>query len=283
VKRAQLLGAGISRHTIDRKARTGDLHRVHRGIYLVGHRAQAPMAKEWAALLVCGDGALISHCSAAYMWSILPQGPSEVDVTLVGRRCRPKGGVRVHVTARIDPRDLRHKDRIPLTAPARTVIDLAADRDDATLRRALGEARVLQLVSDRELRAALDRAGSRRGVGLMRALLDSEVEQGYARSEAERRMLELVRAAGLPQPLPNARLEGYSVDLLWPAQRFVVEVDGYRYHGHRAAFERDRRKDARLLAAGYRVMRFTWRQLVHEPMLVAAMLASALTERRTPG
>jgi very-short-patch-repair endonuclease len=117
----------------------------------------------------------------------------------------------------------------------------------------------------------------------MRALLDSEVEQGYTRSEAERRMLDLVRAAGLLQPLPNVRLEGYSVDFLWPAQRLVVEVDGYRYHGHRAAFERDRRKDAMLLAAGYRVMRLTWRQLVHEPMLVAAMLASALTDSRKPG
>ncbi len=96
-------------------------------------------------------------------------------------------------------------------------------------------------------------------------------------------MLELVRTAGLPEPLVNRDVAGYTVDFVWPGSRLVVEVDGYRYHGHRAAFERDRRKDMALLAAGYRVIRVTWRQLCHEPLFVAAMLAGALTDGRGHG
>ena len=283
VKRGQLLAAGVSRHTLERRAKLGDLHRRHRGVYIVGHLAPVPMANEWAAILACGAGALISHRSAAHLWSIVPEAPCGVDVTLVGRRCRPKEGVRVHGTARIDRRDTRRKDGILLTAPARTLIDLAADGDDGALTRGLAEARVLGLLSDGELEAALDRAGPRRGVGTLRALLRNETERGFTRSEGERRMSKLVRAAGLPEPLVNSRLEGYIVDFLWPECRLIVEVDGYRYHGHRGAFERDRRKDMALLAAGYRVMRVTWRQLRNEPLLIAAMLASALTDSRTRG
>ncbi|MBV8988373.1 MAG: DUF559 domain-containing protein, partial [Solirubrobacterales bacterium] len=283
IKRAQLLAAGISRHTVERRAKMGELHRKHRGVYIVGHVARVPMADEWAAVLACGDGALVSHRSAAHLWSFLSEPPSEVEVTLVGRRCRPKDGVRLHTTAWIDQRDVRYKDGIPLTSPARTLIDHAASADDAELGRALAEARVLGLVDDRELEAALERTGSRRGARALRALLRGESERGLTRSEAERVMLELVRDAGLPPPLLNAPLEGYTVDFLWPQSKLVVEVDGYRYHGHRAAFERDRRKDMTLLAAGFRVMRVTWRQLRDQPLLVAAMLASALTDGRSHG
>jgi very-short-patch-repair endonuclease len=99
------------------------------------------------------------------------------------------------------------------------------------------------------------------------------------RSEAERRLLELVRAADLPAPQTNTRVAGLEVDMLWPAQRLVVEVDGYEYHGPRVAFERDRRRDARLLAAGYRVLRVTWRQLMTEPERVIAVIAAALAVR----
>ena len=110
----------------------------------------------------------------------------------------------------------------------------------------------------------------------VRGLLDSEADPAYTRSDGERRLLRLVREARLPPPVANVPLCGYKVDLLWPAQRLVVEVDGYPFHGHRAAFERDRRKDQALVAAGYRVIRVTGRQLRHEPYAVIARIAQAL-------
>jgi Transcriptional regulator, AbiEi antitoxin/Protein of unknown function (DUF559) len=254
VKRAQLLDAGVGPNAIKRRARTGQLHRRHRGVYIVGHTALAPRAEEFAALLACGDRALISHRSAAYLWSLIKPRPAGIDVTLVGRRRRPKDGIRLHFVAELDDRDFDRIDDLPLTGAARTVIDLAADPATETdeLEAAISEARALKLIRDGDLERALGRAGPRKGVGRIRALLKAEGDNGYTRSKAERIMRRLMRAGGLRQPLCNRRLHGYNVDFLWPEERLVVEVDGYQFHGHRSAFERDRRKDQVLTAAGYR-------------------------------
>ena len=279
VRRDQLRAAGVSRHVIDRRVLNGNLYRVHRGVYIVGHLALPPRAMESAALLACGDGALISHRSAAYLWSLLEKPPEQVDVTLVGRRCRPKDGVRIHGVAEIDPRDVRRRGGMLLTAPARTLIDFAAHAGGAELERALAEARVRRLLRDGELEVALGRAGTRAGAGKMRALLRDEGPPTLTRSEGERRMVRLTRAARLPVPVCNSPVAGYSVDFLWPAQRVIVEVDGYVYHGHRAAFERDHRRDMELENAGYHVIRVTWRQTAEEPLAVVAHIARALERR----
>jgi len=278
-----LLDAGVSRHIVARRAKTGNLHRIHRGVYVAGHMALAPMALETAALLACGAGAVISHRSAAHLWKLIDRRPIDVDVTLIGRRCRPKKGVKAHHAKRLHPRDIRRMSGVVLTSPARTLIDCAADADDGEFERAVSEARALRLITDRDLEGALERAGHRRGTAKVRAFLRGESEQGFTRSEAERRMRWMTKAAGLPQPICNAPLQGYSVDFLWPDHRLVIEVDGFQFHGHRSAFERDRRKDQALTAAGYTVMRITWRQLRYEPLRVAAVVATALTARRPPG
>lgn len=122
----------------------------------------------------------------------------------------------------------------------------------------------------------IERAPTRRGSGVLRALLRSELESGYTRSAAERRIVKVVRQAGLARPLLNEPLLGHVADFLWPRQRLVVEVDGYGAHRHRAAFESDRKRDQQLVAAGYRVVRVTWRQLRDEPLAVIASLAQAL-------
>jgi hypothetical protein len=166
------------------------------------------MAREAAALLACGDGALISHRSGVYLWSMLAERPGDVDVTLVGRRCRPKEGVRIHLANRIDQRDVRRRDGIPVTAPARTLIDFAGDAEGDELELAISEARVLRLIRNGEIEAALNRAGNRRGVARMREFLASEVEPGYTRSEAERRMRRLLKTARLPAPRCNPPLAG---------------------------------------------------------------------------
>jgi very-short-patch-repair endonuclease len=135
---------------------------------------------------------------------------------------------------------------------------------------------VLRLLRRGELLAALERSGRRRGVALVRSLLRREGGPAMTRSEAERRLLGLIRKAGIPPPRTNVRIGRYEVDLLWRAERLIVEVDGYAYHSTRVAFERDRVRDAELQAAGFRVIRITWRQIVEEPLAVAARIARAL-------
>jgi very-short-patch-repair endonuclease len=110
-------------------------------------------------------------------------------------------------------------------------------------------------------------------VSELRALLTRERGPALTRSEAEERLLALVRQAGLPAPECNVRIAGHEVDFLWRASRLIVEVDGYAFHGSRDAFERDRRRDAELQAVGLTVVRLTWRRLVHEPEAVVALLA----------
>ncbi len=276
VKWRQLRESGIGENAIKRRASNGHFHRMHRGVYLVGHAALAPGALEYAALLACGDSALISHWSAAYLWGMIEDAPGEIHVSVVGRRCRPKAGVRIHLLSELDHRDVRRRLQLPLTAPARTVIDIAADAGYDVIESLVAEARVRKLVRDRELEQALERAGRRPGVGRMKAFLRHEGGPALTRSQAERRMRRLARAAGLPVPVANARVAGFEVDFLWPAERLVVEVDGYQFHGHRRAFERDRKKGLALAAAGYRVIRISWLQLVHQPLLVAVQLAQAL-------
>jgi AbiEi antitoxin C-terminal domain len=132
--------------------------------------ALAPRAEEAAALLACGERSLISGTSAAYLWGLREARPERIDATLVGQRCRPKPGIRLHFLSWIDPRDVGRVDDLPVTAPARTVIDLAADDEEDELEAALSEARALRLVRDRDIQAALERAASRKGVARMRRL-----------------------------------------------------------------------------------------------------------------
>lgn len=268
VSRPQLLDAGVSRHAIAHRVAVGWLHPVHRGVYMVGHTAPAAYAAEWAALLACGLGGALSHGTAAWVWALLPRPEGPVHVTIAAPHRDGVAGVRLH---RADELDVVHRDGLPVTSVARTLADLAAYAPDRELERAVTEARLRRLVTDRIL---LDAGAGRRGARRLRAL--TEDEPALTRSEAERQLLALVARAGLPAPRANARVGRFEADLLWPQGRLIVEVDGYAFHGGREAFERDRARDAELLAAGYRVLRVTWRQLTERPEAVVARLAQAL-------
>jgi very-short-patch-repair endonuclease len=164
---------------------------------------------------------------------------------------------------------------MPVTAVLLTILDLAATARPGELELALAEAERRRLLRIGRLREALERS-PRRGNARLRSVLERTAGPALTRSEAERLLLRLVRAAGLPPPEHNVRVGGHELDLLWREQRLVVEVDGYAYHSGRAAFERDRVRDAELLASGFRVLRLTWRRLVEEPESVVARLAQAL-------
>jgi len=275
VTREQLLIAGVGRGATDHRVACGRLHPVHRGIYLVGHAVAPPLAPEVAAVYACGTGAVLSHRSAAWLWGLAPRPRGPVEVTVPGRDGR-RPGVRVHRARRLEPADRTTRESIPVTAPARTLLDLAEVASARELERAMDGAESRRLVRRRALEELMARTPGRRGARALAALLAREGGPTLTRSEAEERMLALVRTARLPRPRVNARLGRHEVDLLWKAQRLVVEVDGYAFHSSPAAFERDRLRDAELNAAGWGVMRITWRQLTGEPEAVVARLAAAL-------
>ena len=275
VTRVQLLAVGISRPMIRHRLNVGRLHAIHRGVYAVGHLALAPHARELAAVLACGPRSAASHQSAAGLWDFAqrPRGP--VEVVREGSHGLGAAGVRVHETTSLPLSEIRHRYGVRVTSPARTLLDLAATINASELERAVGEAQARGLVRNGELEA-LARSG-RRGCVALGAILEDP--PSLTRSEAERHLLALLARARLPKPHTNVRVGSYEVDAFWPAQRLVVEVDGYAFHSGRAAFERDRLRDADLQSTGLGVMRVTWRQLVRQPEVVVARLGAALSRR----
>jgi very-short-patch-repair endonuclease len=253
VTTAQLAGAGLGERAVAHRVACGWLRRLHRGVYQVGPIA-AQYAREMAAVLATGG--VLSHHSAAAIWGFRPPHDGDVHVTTT-QTARSREGLRVHRSASLNA---AVHSGLPLTTPARTLHDLAPLLPRHELDRAVEEAEIRKLVRRDELRPGL------RGTA----------EPRFTRSEGERRLLKLVRAAKLPVPVTNTKIAGWEVDAIWPRYKVIVEVDGYAYHGNRAAFERDRRKDAALVAAGYRVVRITWRQMVDEPHAVVALLARLL-------
>ena len=277
VTRNQLRANGVSLAAIDHRLRSGRLHSLYRGVYLVGHAVPPRGARDLGAVLACGPGSVLSHRSAAALWRLHPAQPTVVDVTVPGRRCDSKRGIRVHRVALLDRRDVRKLGGIPVTTPARTLLDLAADVRGRELERAVAEAEARRLTNRSQLLSLIARVAPRPGVAALRSLLTDDRRPALTRSEAEERLLALIRAAELPAPAVNVSVAGQEVDFLWPDRRLVVEVDGFAFHSHRAAFERDRKRDAVLAALGYRVIRVTWRQIVASPEAVVARIAGALT------
>jgi very-short-patch-repair endonuclease len=276
VMREQLFAAGIGRGAIAHRLKNGRLHHRYPGVYRVGPDTGEPWADETAVILYFGGQAVLSHASAAALWGLKSPPPPHVVVTTIGHGARSRPGLVVHRTTRVDRSDVRRRDGLPVTSPARTLIDLASEADGDDLEEALAIARMTRLASDREIERALAHAPHRPGVARLMRLLDTGGE-GFTRTRAERRMQALVRQAGLPAPLVNVQLHGFTVDFLWADSKLVVEVDGYEFHADRKAFEHDRRRDQILVAAGYRVIRITWRQLRDEPLAVIVRIAQALT------
>jgi very-short-patch-repair endonuclease/predicted transcriptional regulator of viral defense system len=274
VTRAQALGAGVGAGAFDGRVKRGYLLREHRGVYRVGHRAPLDFDREMGAVLAAGTRAVAGHLSAAYLWALASRPEGDVHVTGSGRHSRR--GIRLHRSP-LTRADVTRVHDVPVTRPARTLLDMAHRSPALALERAVADAFRRRLVSRRELEIELARR--RPGSAAIRAVLALERGPALTRSEAERRLLALIRAAGLPAPEHNVRILGSEVDMAWREERLVVEVDGFRFHSARDAFERDRLRDARLVAAGFRVLRVTWRRLTAAPYAVVADLAQALAGR----
>jgi very-short-patch-repair endonuclease len=193
-------------------------------------------------------------------------------------------GIDVHTARRFASRDATREQGIPCTTVARTLLDLAEVVDRGALERAFEQAETLRLLDVTAIEDVLARAHGRRGAPVLGAVLaEYDPAMPLSRSELERRFLTLCRDAALPSPRVNAWVPveggGFETDFTWPARRLIAEADGYTTHGTRAAFERDRRRDRLLQLAGWRVIRFTWRQLVDEPTEIADAIRRLLADR----
>jgi hypothetical protein len=268
---AQLAGLGLGRRGVAARAAAGRLHRIHRGVYAVGHPILTANGYRMAAVLACGPDAALSHASAAALWGIRPTSATRIDVSVPGRGGRrERTRLRVHRAASLRDDEVTEEEAIRVTTPARTLLDVASSLPRRALERALDQAEVLELFDLRALHAAVDRHRGERGAGVLATALERHTAgTTLTRSKLEERMLALCDCNGLPRPLVNAWVAGLEVDFYWPAQRLVVEADSYEFHRGRAAFERDRERDAILARAGHRALRFTHRQMKREPALVA--------------
>jgi predicted transcriptional regulator of viral defense system len=283
VARRQLFEHGLTPRMIDRRLESGRLLTLHRGVYALGHLRLSRRGRWLAAVLACGPTAVLSHASAAALWGFARPRRGPVDVIVPSGRGRSgHAGIFMH-EGRPRATERGPVDAIPVTTVPRTLLDLAEAVDQEALRRAFEEADRLRILEMGELEAVCARSPGRRALRPIRRMIDSASAPGQTRSPLEDRVLALCRQHGLPLPSTNVLLLGHEVDALWPSHRLVVEADGYEFHRHRAAFERDRARDATRQVEGYRVVRLTHRRLDREPAKVAAELRRLLNSDSRDG
>jgi hypothetical protein len=280
LSRAQLLDLGVGPDAIKHRVALGRLHRMHRGVYAVGHRALRREAWSMAAVLAAGPQAALSYRSAADLWGIRASSRARIEIS-VPRHRRSTTRLEVHVVG-MQPDEVTIERGIPVTTPARTLLDLAAIVSPQHLQAAFNEAEVRRLASPTSLDALLARYPGRRGTRALERVLDNHHKNGQTipTSILERRFLTFLDASGLPRPATINRPSDHGeLDATWPEQRLIVECDGFATHGTREAFERDRAKDRALQVAGWRVVRITWRQLTADADTLAAQLEALLAAR----
>jgi very-short-patch-repair endonuclease len=274
IARWQLERCGLSAAAISRWVASGRLHRIHPGVYAVGHKAVCTEGQLLAAVLYAGPGAALSHASAAHWWQLLPHLPNTTHVQSPRRR-RSLAGVRVHHRRSVDR--VMHRG-LPVTPLARTLVDFASVAPLERVRKAVAEADFKRRL-DLEAIDALTGTGRRGSATLKRALSLHRPQYARTASPLEDLLLDLCRRHRLPFPEVNVKLSGYVVDALWRDERLVVELDGRQSHDTHGRRERDRDRDLALRASGHRVHRYTWRQLTAERAAVAADIRRALRIR----
>jgi very-short-patch-repair endonuclease len=268
----QLTAAGLGRGAIAHRVKAHTMQRLHVSVYLLGAAPPTPMARARAAALACGPDAVVSHRSAACLFGLLPETTGDVDVTIPGRNQAPRSGIRRHRVKSLPRHHVTNVNGIKVTSIARTICDLAATESRHATEQAFQEALYREIVTDKALQAVLDREPRRRGAPVIRALLENP---SLTRSERERRLLKLIEQAGLPKPLTNVPLNGYKADVFWPQYNLILEFDGWHAHGHRHAFESNRKRDQIMLTKGLRTLRVTDRQLTTEPIALVARIAQS--------
>jgi very-short-patch-repair endonuclease len=274
--RRQLFALGETRSAIDHRVRVGRLIPDFAGVYAVGHLSKDPIDRAFGAVLACGERAVLSHASAATLWGIYRHWRRPFHVTSASDHRHP--GIQVHRT------NLHHRDRtrqlgIPVTSPARTLLDVAPALSDKALNRAVNNLRQAGYLNVSDLAELLIRCPRHPGARRLRAF--AHTDRGPTRSEFEDVFHAFTQSYGLPQAAVNTQLHGFEVDAYFPDERVVVELDGWGFHSSEYSFKRDREQDAELLARGIVTVRITWDRLIGSPEREARRLLQILEQRRS--
>jgi hypothetical protein len=282
VARRQLRELGFGDEAIKTRLAYGWLHHLHEEVYAVGHTRLGSRSWWWAAVLAYGPRTLLSHHTAAVLWGFQRPRRGPIHVTAPGGRqgIERREGIWIH-RCKLTPEDQTIRDGFPVTTVARTLFDFAEAAPFDSLKGAAEEADRLKLLRLRELEEVCERGRGRRVLRPVRQLLAELQPPDEGRSPLEIRFPAFVREFGLPTPVQNVHVLGHEVDALWPAAKLIVELDSWEHHGHRAAFERDRARDPKLLIAGYRTIRVTHRRLDREPARLADEIRQLLSQAQS--
>ncbi|MEX2194649.1 MAG: hypothetical protein WD844_05125 [Thermoleophilaceae bacterium] len=268
VTRRGLLAAGIARHDIARRLRTGTLILEYPGVYRVGHRAPSTEAAYLAAVVACGDRSLLSGLAAGHLVRIVRAAPPLPEVTVPTER--RVEGIRTVRSRLIHRRDAMVFRGVPVTTVARALVDIAARLPEDDLARAYHEGQVKHGIRPRHVEAVLERRPASSGAGNLRRVMRGDVR--LTLSALERRFLRLLREADLPLPWTNRRVDEHYVDCRWPDHKLTVELDSYRFHQSRYAWEQDRRREREARARGDDFRRYTWGDVFERPRPMLAEL-----------
>lgn len=264
----QLVKVGFDRGEIDRMVAGRFLHRLHRGVFAVGHPGVSREGQLMAAVLTGGPYAVLSHWSAAEHWRLLKLRRSLIAISAPTHH-RRVAGVKAHWVPDLAKSEFTRRDNIPITTVTRTLLDLAAVVPLKQLQRAANEAERCGWLSERAIRETLERHRGRKGIKTFRAVIASlDPQARRSRSDLELEFLAFCRRHKLPVPVMNGEVEGYEVDFHWPGTRLIVELDTWDYHRTSQTFETDRERDAHF-AGRYVVLRVT-------PRMISATLAATI-------
>jgi hypothetical protein len=281
VSTRQLRRLGYSASAVGRAQRSGRLHRVHRGVYAVGHRSLTRHGLCLAAIMACGPHTVVSHRSAAWLWGIGASFPRRVEVTvpLSGHK---RDDIRVHRRGAFAAEDRTRHERIPVTSLPQTLLDLAATtrRRPRQLTAAVERGERLGLLNLDAIDEILARHRGDPGTVALTEATEIYRAPVFSRARSERLFLALVADTGLPRPALNTWVEGFEVDAYWAEERFAVEVDGWETHRTRKAFEDDRVRQEDLKLAGVESVLITARRIERQPALVGERLRAHLDRRR---
>jgi Protein of unknown function (DUF559) len=275
----QLLALGFDIQWIERRLAEGRIAAIHRNVYSVGHRRVPRRGYWWAAVLAYGPDAVLSHQTAAALWGLQRprRGPIHVNAGCGRQGVRRREGIWIH-RCKLAPEDRGRREGMPVTTVARTLFDLAEVAPFDSLKKAAEEADRLKLLRVPQLERVCERGRGRRSLKPVRRLLAELGPPDEGRSPLEIRFANFLCAHSIAPPVQNVHVLDHEVDALWPDAKLIVELDSWEHHGHRAAFERDRARDPKLLLAGYRTVRVTHRRLDIEPETVAAELRALLAQ-----
>jgi very-short-patch-repair endonuclease len=278
VSRRQLIAIGVDDDGIRVRVARGGLHKLYSGVYAVGHVPRTREARWMAAVVACGQGAFLSHLDAAALWGFYYGLGPRVHVTVKWQRSID--GLILHRTRRLDPDETTTRNGIPVTAVARTLVDLTEYLSEDRLLRAMREAEYQRLLDLDALNAAVERAHGRRRLKPLKQAIGLHRPGQIIRGELELRFAELLRGTGVREPEKNVALQvrgkTYVLDCYWPEHRLAVELDGRDGHARELAFESDRRRDAALNAIGIRLLRFTWQRVNYDCAEVLEDLTAAM-------